>query len=173
MTIQPGTDIGRYHILEQIGEGGMARVYKALDTNLNVEVAVKFIRVDDLPAGQIERTIARFRVEAKKMAQLSHANIIPVTDFGEYEDTPYLVMPLLSGGSLKKYIGAQMEWRTAARLIASIAEALAYTHKKGIIHHDVKPANILLTDSDDPLLTDFGIAKIVDVAEARQMTLTG
>ncbi len=173
MIIQPGTDIGRYHILEQIGEGGMARVYKALDTNLNVEVAVKFIRVDDLPAGQIERTIARFRVEAKKMAQLSHTNIVPVTDYGEYERTPYLVMPLLSGGSLKKYIGAQMEWRTAARLIAPVAEALAYTHKKGIIHRDVKPANILLTESGDPMLTDFGIAKIIDVAEARQMTLTG
>ncbi len=173
MIIQPGTDIGRYHILEQVGEGGMARVYKALDTNLNVKVAVKFIRVDDLPAGQIERTIARFRVEAKKMAQLSHTNIVPVTDYGEYERTPYLVMPLLSGGSLKKYIGAQMEWRTAAKLIAPVAEALAYTHKKGIIHRDVKPANILLTESDDPMLTDFGIAKIIDVAEARQMTLTG
>ncbi len=173
MIIQPGTDIGRYHILEQIGEGGMARVYKALDTNLNVEVAVKFIRVDDLPAGQIERTIARFRVEAKKMAQLSHPNIVPVSDFGEYKHTPYLVMPLLRGGSIKKYIGAQMEWRTAAKLIAPVAEALAYTHKKGIIHRDVKPANILLTESDDPMLTDFGIAKIVDAAEARQMTLTG
>ena len=173
MTIQPGTDIGRYHILEPLGEGGMARVYKALDTKLNVKVAVKFIRVDDLPLEQIERTAARFRVEAKKMAQLSHTNIVPVSDFGEYEHIPYLVMPLLHGGSLKKYIGAQMKWRTAAGLIAPLAEALAYTHKKGIIHRDVKPANILLSESDDPMLTDFGIAKIVDAAEAHQLTLTG
>ena len=173
MIIQPGTDIGRYHILEMLGEGGMARVYKALDTNLKAEVAIKFIRVDDLPMDQIERTIESFRVEAKKMAGLSHSNIVSISDFGEYKHTPYLVMPLLHGGSLKKYIGAQMEWRAAAGLIAPIAEALDYTHRKGIIHCDVKPANILLTESGDPMLTDFGIAKIIDVAEARQLTLTG
>ena len=168
-----GTNTGRYLLGNQLDVGGMAVVYKAKDLTLGVDAAVKFIRMDDLPTDQIQRTINRFRVEARKMAALSHSNIVPVTDFGELEGIPYLVMPLLTGGSLKKFIGAQMDWRTAVSLLAPVADALAYTHSKDIIHRDVKPANILLSESGNPMLTDFGIAKIVDMGEARQMTLTG
>ena len=168
-----GTNTGRYLLGNQLDVGGMAVVYKAKDLTLGVNAAVKFIRMDDLPTDQIQRTINRFRVEARKMAALSHSNIVPVTDFGEFEGIPYLVMPLLTGGSLKKFIGAQMDWRTAVSLMAPVADALAYTHSKDIIHRDVKPANILLSESGNPMLTDFGIAKIVDMGEARQMTLTG
>lgn len=173
MLIQSGIEIGRYRILEFLGEGGMARVFSAYDSRLEIHAAVKFIRMEDIPSHQIERTIERFRVEARRMARLSHSNIVPVTDYGEFEGIPYLVMPLIAGGSLKNRLGRPVAWRDAARLIAPIADALAYTHSKDIIHRDVKPSNILLNDNNEALLTDFGIAKIVDASEARQLTLTG
>ncbi len=173
MAIKIGSSIGRYRILKPLGQGGMASVYKALDSNLDALVALKFIRMDDLPAAQVGRTIKRFRIEARKMAQLSHANIVQVSDFGEYQGMPYLVMPYLPGGTLKDWIGNPMHWMQVFTLAIPLAEALAYTHRQGIIHRDIKPANILLTESGQPMLSDFGIAKIVDQGEVGNLTATG
>jgi len=167
-----GRSIGRYHILEQLGEGGMATVYKAFDTRLEANVAVKIIRAEDLPPSAKERSINRFEREAKALARLTHPNIVKVTDYGEIDGKPYLVMPFLPGGTLKKMLtGQPMPWREALRLLIPIARALDYAHRQGMIHRDVKPSNILITEDGEPMLTDFGIAKIID--DEATVDLTG
>ena len=170
MTIQPGTDIGRYHILEQLGEGGMAVVYKAYDTRLESEVAIKFIRVGDFPANALPRILKRFQIEAKKMAQLQHPNIVKVMDYGEFEDVPYLVMEYLPGGTLKEKLGHPFPYQDAVKLLLPIADALGYAHSKGLIHRDIKPSNILITESGQPMLTDFGVAKVLESDETLDLT---
>ena len=166
--------IGRYHIIEPLGEGGMAVVYKAYDTHLECEVAVKVIRVDNLPRNAEERALKRFEREAKAVARLTHPNIVKVTDYGEEDGKPYLVMPYLPGGTLKELIKerGQIPWQEAARILIPIAEALAYAHSQGVIHRDIKPSNILLTQSGQPMLTDFGVAKIIEDEATQDLTGT-
>ena len=166
-----GQSLGRYHILEQLGEGGMATVYKAYDTRLEADVAVKVIRTENILPSVLDRTLKRFEREAKALARLTHANIVKVTDYGEYEGKPYLVMEYLPSGTLKSKLGKPIPWREAARLLVPVARALAYAHEQGMVHRDVKPSNILITQSGDPMLTDFGIAKIID--EEATVDLTG
>src|SRR5512137_1748836 len=108
-----GQSLGRYHILEQLGEGGMATVYKAYDTHLETDVAVKVIRTEKFTPEALTRTLKRFEGEAKKMARLTHPNIVKVTDYGEYEGQPYLVMPYLPGGTLKERLGKSVPWQEA------------------------------------------------------------
>ncbi len=174
MNLLIGHFLGRYHILEQLGEGGMAVVYKAYDTHLEHEVAVKVIRLDNLPRNAEERALKRFEREAKAVARLDHANIVKVTDYGEHEGSPYLVMPYLPGGTLKQYLKehGSMDWREATRMLKPLAEALAYAHEQGLIHRDVKPSNILLTTRGEPMLTDFGVAKVVDDEVTQDLTGT-
>ncbi|MEM5774034.1 MAG: protein kinase, partial [Anaerolineaceae bacterium] len=170
MSDLPGQYIGRYHITEKIGVGGMATVYKAFDSRLERDVALKVIRSDIV---RDEMFLKRFEREAKALARLSHPNIVKVLDYGEHEGSPYLVMEYMRGDTLKKLLGRPMPWREAARLLMPIAEALAYTHKQGIVHRDVKPSNFLMTDSNHLMLSDFGIAKMLDNPEAVQLTGTG
>lgn len=167
-----GQSLGRYHIIEQLGEGGMAIVYKAYDMRMENDVAVKVIRTENLAPSILERALKRFEREAKSLAKLTHANIVKVLDYGEHDGKPYLVMPYLPGGTLKqKLLGKPMEYVEAAQLLKPIAKALAYAHQQGVIHRDIKPANILITQSGDPMLTDFGVAKIID--DEVTMDLTG
>ncbi|MBS4016457.1 MAG: serine/threonine protein kinase, partial [Candidatus Latescibacteria bacterium] len=172
MTNLTGQSIRRYHILEPLGEGGMATVYKAFDTRLETDVAVKFIRTEALPQNAIERALKRFEREAKSLARLTHPNIVKVTDYGEYQGKPYLVMEYLPGGTLKQRLQASAQepgspgrlgWRDAINLLLPIVRALDYAHRQGMIHRDVKPANILITADGEPMLTDFGVAKILDL----------
>ena len=167
-----GQSLGRYHILEQLGEGGMAVVYKAYDTRLETDVAVKVIRVENLTLGTMERALKRFEREAKALAKLNHPNIVNVTDYGEYEGKPYLVMPYFPGGTLKQKLGKPIPWQEAIQTLLPIAEALDYAHSQKMVHRDVKPANILLTERGQPMLTDFGIAKVLDVEETMDLTGT-
>jgi len=150
----------------------MATVYKAYDTRLESEVAVKVIRTEELPPNVLDRALKRFEREAKALARLAHPNIIPIIDYGEYESRPYLVMKYIPGGTLKERLkfGA-LPWQEAMRLLLPIARALDYAHRQDMIHRDVKPSNILITADGEPMLTDFGVAKIID-AEAT-VDLTG
>jgi len=169
-----GQSLGRYHILEQLGEGGMATVYKAYDTRLETDVAVKVIRTDVLPQNAVERTLKRFEREAKSLARLTHPNIVKVMDYGEYNGAPYLILVYLPGGTLKeRMMGKPMPWQEAVRLLIPIANALDYAHEQKIIHRDVKPANILLTVKGQPMLSDFGIAKILEMEDGHTLTGTG
>ena len=173
MTSIVGQDIGRYHVIEQLGQGGMATVYRAYDTRLEREVALKFIRREEIGPAYLDQLFKRFEREAKSLAQLSHPNIVKVYDYGEFEGVPYLVMEYLPGGTLKQRMGHPMAAADAARLLAPIARALAYAHHDNIIHRDVKPANILITRSGEPMLTDFGIAKILSGEGGVTLTGTG
>ena len=165
-----GQDIGRYHIVEQLGEGGMAQVYKAYDHRLERYVAVKVI----LPSQeQSEMFLKRFEREAKSLAGLSHSNIVRVLDYGEQDGMPYLIMEYISGGTLKQRMGRVYPYDEAAHTLFPIAQALDYAHQHGIYHRDVKPANILINDGGQPLLSDFGIAKVLETGDQNTLTGTG
>jgi hypothetical protein len=165
-----GHSIGRYHVLEKLGEGGMAAVYRAFDTRLDREVALKVIQ----PLRQESpEFLKRFEREAKALAQLVHPNIVSIHDYGEHEGTPYLVMEYTPGGTLKQRLGQPMPWPQACRLLAPIARALHYAHQQKIVHRDVKPSNILISASGDPKLSDFGIAKILEMEKTWDLTGTG
>ena len=173
MNIKPGTQIGNFRIVELIGRGGMAEVYKAQHIELGIFVSIKLIRVERFPPEIMPGVVERFRNEARKMAQLSHPNIVKVTDYGSINETRYLFMDYLPGGTLKRYLGKPMPYQQAARLLSPIADALAYAHSEGVIHRDVKPSNILLDKNNRLLLSDFGVAKVLDNEAARGLTATG
>jgi len=165
-----GQSIGRYHVLEKLGEGGMATVYRALDTRLDRDVALKVIQSI---RRQSPEFLKRFEREAKALAQLAHPNIVSIHDYGEQDGMPYLVMEYTPGGTLKQSLGEPMPWPQACRLLAPIARALHYAHQQKIIHRDIKPSNILITASGDPKLSDFGIAKILEAEKTWDLTGTG
>ena len=168
-----GEQIGRYHITEQLGIGGMATVYKADDIPLERKVAIKVIRSEVFSADEMTMLRKRFDREAKSLAGLSHPNIVPVIDYGEIEGVPYLVMVYLSGGTLKDRLGKPIPWREAIHLILPIARALEFVHTRNIIHRDVKPSNILLTENGEPLLTDFGLVKLYTGKDQDTTSITG
>jgi serine/threonine protein kinase len=168
-----GQTLGRYYILGQLGEGGMATVYKARDMNLNRDVAVKVIRTEMFGSAVLGRILERFKREAQALAKLTHPNIVSILDYGEYQGAPYLVMSYLPGGTLKSQVKKPIPYLDALRLLMPIAQALAHAHDQGIIHRDVKPANILITRTGEPMLSDFGIAKLLDDQETRELTGTG
>ena len=168
-----GTDIDRYHLIEPLGQGGMAIVYRAYDTRLERDVAVKLIRRNAFSPDVLERVLKRFDREAKSLAKLTHPNIVSIIDYGEFESSPYLVMPYLMGGTLKSLLGKPLPWQQVIALLLPIADALAYAHQKGIIHRDVKPGNILVTEGGAPMLTDFGIARLLENEDSQTLTGTG
>jgi serine/threonine protein kinase len=168
-----GKTIGRYHILEQLGEGGMALVFKAYDTRLEREVALKVIRRGVFAPELLDEVLKRFEREAKSLARMSHPSIVKVHDFGEHEGAPYLVLEYLPGGTLKRLLGKPMPWQAAVRLLLPVARGLAYAHGRGILHRDIKPANILITENGEPMLSDFGIAKILEGEQATSLTSSG
>ena len=168
-----GQNLGRYQVIEPLGQGGMATVYKAFDTSLERNVAIKIIRTDRKEGTEQNEFLKRFQREARALAQLDHPYILKVLDYGEEGGMPYLVMPFVKGGTLKEKMGRPMPYREAAALLAPIAQALDYAHQRKIIHRDVKPANILISETNTPLLSDFGIAKIIESGESTQLTATG
>lgn len=155
----------------------MADVYRGYDPVLEREVAVKVIRKDVLATHRAEQLLKRFKQEAMLVARLSHPNIAQVLDFGQEQDQPYLVMEILPGGSLKQQLksrqGRRYPWQEAARLLAPVARALQAAHDEKIIHRDVKPGNILFNRYGAPILTDFGIAKILESTENPGLTASG
>ena len=168
-----GQRIDRYEILELLGKGGMAMVYKAYDTRLERELAIKIIRRDAFPPEDLHDVIKRFEREAKSLARLSHPNIVKVMDYGEYEGSPFLVLEYFPGGTLKQKIGGLVAWQEAARLLLPIARGVEYAHNRGVIHRDIKPANILMTEDGEPTLSDFGIAKLFQGEKTTTLTGSG
>lgn len=162
----------RYELFEQLGEGGMATIYRAHDTRLGRDVAVKVIRRDVFPPEHLGRILKRFKREALAIARLSHPNIVKVLDFGEADGMPYLVLEYQPNGTLKDRLGEPMPWRRAAELVLPIASALQHAHDHQIVHRDVKPSNILLNDAGEPMLSDFGIAGLLE-GEAEGALTTG
>jgi serine/threonine protein kinase len=154
-----GQTIGGYKIGEEIGQGGMAIVYRAYQPQLERWVAIKILQ--STGAGD-EEFLARFRREARAIAALRHPNILTIYDYGEEKGIAYIVMEYVPDGTLKaRLTGQPMDWPDVATLTIPLARALAYAHSQGIVHRDVKPANVLLPRPDWPLLADFGLVKLV------------
>ncbi|MDW8252745.1 MAG: serine/threonine-protein kinase [Chloroflexota bacterium] len=167
--LRPGSRLGQYTIVDQIGQGGMATIFRARQEALGRDVAIKV-----LPAylASDPEYLARFRREATAIAQLQHPNILPVFDFGEQDGLTYIVMLLApSGQTLRDRLGAPMPLASALPMITQVGSALQYAHEQGIVHRDVKPSNVLLGERDWALLSDFGIARMVQ--GATHLTRTG
>ena len=154
----------RYEILELIGSGGMANVYKAKCHRLNRMVAVKILKNDLAENADFRR---RFRDESLAVAQLSHANIVSVYDVSRSGDTEYIVMELVDGITLKQYMErrGKMDWREALHFITQIMRALSHAHSRGIIHRDIKPQNIMVLRDGSVKVTDFGIACLTSASQ--------
>ncbi|UCE60933.1 MAG: protein kinase [Phycisphaerales bacterium] len=158
MSLEAGAHLGPYEIVAPLGAGGMGEVYRAKDTRLDREVAVKVLPerlAKDADA------LARFEREAKAVAALSHPNILSIHDIGTEGETSYVVMELLEGETLRKRVRrSAIHWRKAAEYGAAIADGLAAAHAKGIIHRDLKPENIFLTKDGIVKILDFGLARM-------------
>jgi serine/threonine-protein kinase len=167
-----GKEINHYRLIKQQGIGGMAIVYHAYDVSLERDVALKLIRSDAFAEDDHGRLMKRFEREAKAQSRFSHPNIVPVYDYGEFEGMPYLVMAYFPGGTLKNKTGKPVEIIRAFDWLIPIAGALSYAHQRGVIHRDVKPSNILFDEKGNPILTDFGIAKLLEETDGT-LTDTG
>ena len=168
-----GRVIGKYEIMSLLGRGGMAVVYKAYQESLDRYVAVKLMHSFLADEGEF---LERFKREARAMALLKHPHIADVYDFDVVDDTYYIVMEFVGGGSLKEEIeqferrGERMPLSQAVRIMLELIDAVSYAHARGMIHRDIKPGNIMLRPGGAAVLTDFGIAKIMGVVSH---TLTG
>ncbi|MDU5109416.1 MAG: Stk1 family PASTA domain-containing Ser/Thr kinase [Clostridium sp.] len=152
---------GRYELLEKIGEGGMSEVYKAKCNKLNRFVAVKILKKQFADNKDIAQ---KFKREATAIANLSDANIVNILDVGTQDDIDYIVMELITGKTLKELINysGKLTYNTAIKIALQIAKALDCAHRNNIIHRDIKPQNILVTENGEVKVTDFGIAKSTD-----------
>src|SRR5688572_3617726 len=165
-TIQPGQMLGPYRIINQVGRGGMATVYKAYQPSVDRYVAIKV-----LPSQLAESRefAARFQQEARIIAKLEHPHILPVFDYGESDGVSYFVMRYMDAGTLKEKMieGRPLPLQEIDRLFTQLADALSYAHSRGVIHRDLKPANVLIDSQGNVFLTDFGIAKLLESASPR------
>ncbi len=164
MPFAPGENVGPYRILEQLGQGGMATVYKAYHAALDRYVAIKVLH----PAfTQDPNFLSRFQREARVVAKLEHPNIVPVYDFSEHEGQPYLVMKFIQGETLKARLArGPISQEEVLRVVEAIGAALSYAHEKGILHRDIKPSNVILADDGRIYLADFGLARIAQAGES-------
>jgi len=168
-----GATLGKYRILEALGRGGMAQVYKAYHPQLERYVAIKILHSDLVDEDEF---LARFRREAHAISGLRHPNIVQVFDFDVQDDLHYMVMELLDGDTLRARLNAyrvkneRMPLPEALRILLDVLGGLAQAHQAGVIHRDIKPANIMLTRRGQAVLTDFGIAQILG---STQYTVTG
>ncbi len=160
--------IGRYQIEKILGHGGMAVVFLAHDPDLKRKVAIKLLPRQFVFSGEMR---ARFIHEAQIVATLRHQAIVPIYDFGEFDEQPYLIMPFLPGGSLTNRIAEPMSVAKVVPLIERLAPALDKAHAQGIIHRDLKPDNVLFDEDGFPYLADFGIARLAEATQS--MTVIG
>ncbi|MBX3085912.1 MAG: protein kinase [Anaerolineae bacterium] len=170
MSQMPGQRLGSYELIEMIGSGGMASVYRARQASLQREVAVKLIRIEDHARDDFMR---RFEREGRVLSGLNHAHIVKTYEFGKHENQAFLAMELLTGGSLANHImyHAPLPPAEIEQYLSQIAAALTYAHKQNIVHRDLKPSNVLFNAQRAAILTDFGVAKVIH--ETTTLTKTG
>ncbi len=169
--IRPGDTLGGYTILDIIGQGGMATVFRAHQISMDRDVAIKVLPPQFL---NDPTSVDRFKQEASIVARLEHRAIVPVHDYGEHNGMPYIVMRLMDGGSVDDLLAnGPVDLTRTLHIIDQIAPALDYAHREGVLHRDLKPSNILLDANGDAYLTDFGIARILGSHSPRPLTTTG
>src|SRR4030095_16098745 len=159
-----GENVGPYRIIEQLGQGGMATVFKAYHALLDRYVAVKALH----PAfNQDPNFEARFQREARVVAKLEHPHIVPVYDYAEHEKRPYLVMKFIEGDTLKaKLDKGSLSSEDIAKIVDAVGSALSYAHRQGVLHRDIKPSNVLVAKDGQMYLADFGLARIAQSGES-------
>lgn len=164
MPFAEGENIGPYRIMEQLGQGGMATVFKAYHAALDRYVALKVLH----PAFHEDRNFtARFQREARVVAKLEHPNIVPVYDYAEQENRPFLVMKYIEGETLKARLSrGPLNAAEITQVVDSVGSALAYAHRQGILHRDIKPSNVLISQDGGMYLADFGLARIAQAGES-------
>jgi eukaryotic-like serine/threonine-protein kinase len=171
--LDPGATFGRYTIVSLLGEGGMGSVYRALDTKLERPVALKLLRPDRIQDDSHERARGAERLlrEAKAAATIAHGNAIAIYDVGEVDETPYIAMELVVGRSLRACIGdATVAIDVRVRWLIQTARALGAAHARGIVHRDVKPENVMLSEDGTIKVLDFGIASSYERSEVTTST---
>ena len=167
MPIVPGTKLGPYLVQDYVGQGAMGVVYRCYHAQLERTGAVKVLQ----GLSPDSDSVARFRREAQAIAHMRHPNIVNVFDFGEYEGTPYMIVEFVEGGSLSNVVkSGPIERKVMLEYLRGIASALDYAHSRGIIHRDVKPANVLLAADNSPILADFGLAKLMESSSIKSVT---
>ncbi len=164
MPFTTGENVGPYRVVEQLGQGGMASVFKAYHPALDRYVAIKVLH----PAFMEDPNfLARFQREARVVAKLDHSNIVPIYDFAEHEGQPYLVMKYVQGETLKARLArSPLGPEEGLKVIDSIGRGLSYAHEKGVLHRDIKPSNVLLAEDGQVYLADFGLARIAQAGES-------
>ena len=164
MPFSVGENVGPYRVLEQLGQGGMATVFKAYHASLDRYVAIKALH----PAFNQDVTFeARFQREARVVAKLEHPNIVPVYDYAEYEKRPYLVMKFIEGDTLKaKLDKGPLSSEEISKIVDAVGAALSYAHRQGVLHRDIKPSNVLVAKDGQMYLADFGLARIAQSGES-------
>src|SRR5262245_5355018 len=156
--LDPGTSLGPYQVLSPLGSGGMGAVYRARDTKLGREVAVKVLPAS-IAADEERRR--RFEREARSASALNHPNIVTIHDFGTTDHTAYMVMELVDGRTLRDLLGRKpLSLRELLRIACQVADGLARAHAAGIVHRDLKPENVMITRDGLVKLVDFGLAKM-------------
>ena len=165
-----GKSIGQYQIVEQIGLGGMATVYKAYQPSIDRYVAIKILPKQ---LAHDPNFVKRFQHEARAIAALEHPHILPIHDFDTEGEYTYLVMRYVEGGTLTNLMGQSLPYERIIQIVGNIARALDYAHQQGVVHRDIKPSNILIDKHGEELLTDFGIAKMVEGSSDTQLTSAG
>jgi eukaryotic-like serine/threonine-protein kinase len=167
LSIATGTRLGQYEVQDFVGQGAMGLVYRAYHVQLERTAAVKVLQS---MAPDPDKT-ARFRHEAQAIAQMRHPNIVNVYDFGEHQGTPYMIVEYVPGGSLADRLSqGRLQHAKALQHLRGIAAGLDYAHELGIVHRDVKPANVLLEKDDTPVLADFGLVKLLRGNSLKSMT---
>lgn len=159
-----GEQVGAYQIVEQLGQGGMATVYKAYHPQLDRFVAIKVMHQNFLEDSNFR---SRFEREAQIVARLEHPHIVPTYDFNQHHGQPYLVMKLIEGKTLKQLaLKAPLTLQQILNIFTAVGSALTYAHQKGVLHRDIKPSNIVIDVHDTSYLADFGLARIVQAGES-------
>ncbi|MGH9837873.1 MAG: serine/threonine protein kinase, partial [Blastocatellia bacterium] len=164
--LKPGATLSHYRIIEQLGQGGQATAYKAEDTRLSRPVVIKIL-LPELAASESARK--RFDREARLASALDHPNICAIYDIGENNGYSYIVMPFVPGRTLKQVIGGYpLEAAGALSIALQVADAIAAAHARGIVHRDIKPTNIIISDEGQVKVLDFGLAKMLGGEESKQ-----